>query len=174
MLMAGTGSIFCVIIVFVQEAFGSVTEDLGLLGVFLGGGLFLGTVLYGKYGQKLPKIRTMFISFALCGVLIDIFAFYAGGSPVFLAGGLLIMLIGAAAAPVLTCANTLIHVLVPDEVRGRIFSSMEAVMHLAFLLFMFLTAWLSRFFSNLSILAACGTIFALLGIAAQFTFRESV
>jgi DHA3 family macrolide efflux protein-like MFS transporter len=171
MLMAGTGSIFCVIIVFVQQAFGSVTEDLGLLGVFLGVGLFGGTVLYGKYGHAFSKIRTMFFCFTVCGVIIDVFAFYSSGRPVFIVGGILIMLIGAVAAPILTCANTLIHVLVPDEVRGRIFSSMEVVMHLAFLVFMFLTAYLSKFISNLTILVWCGMIFAFLGILAQIAVR---
>jgi hypothetical protein len=64
-------------------------------------------------------------------------------------------------------------VLVPDEVRGRIFSSMEAVVHLAFLAFMFLTAALSKIISNFAILIACGLIFVCVGIAGQvFAKRE--
>ena len=173
LFMAGAGSIFCIIIVFIQESFGSITEDLGLLGVFLGLGLFLGTVLYGKFGQKLSRIRTMLASFTLCGVVITVFALYASGSPVLIIGGALVMLIGMTAAPILTCANTLIHTLVPDEVRGRIFSSMEAVMHLAFLVFMFFTAYLSRSLSNLTILLVSGTVFALIGLAGQVLVRKN-
>ncbi|MBU1894815.1 MAG: MFS transporter [Candidatus Omnitrophica bacterium] len=133
LLMAGTGSIFCIIIVFVQEAFGSVTGVLGSFGVFLGFGLFGGTVLYGKYGQKLSHISTIFVCFALSGALIGIFAFCAGENPVFIIGALLIMMVGMTAAPIFTCTNTLIHLLVPDNVRGRIFSSIEALMHFLFL-----------------------------------------
>ncbi|RKY41213.1 MAG: hypothetical protein DRP85_06880 [Candidatus Makaraimicrobium thalassicum] len=172
LLMAGTGSIFCIIIVFVQESFRSATEALGYFGIFLGVGLFLGTVIYGKFGQNLPRMRTMFASFILCGVSVDLFALYASGrDPVFLIGGILIMLVGAAAAPILTCANTLIHTSVPDGIRGRIFSSMEAVIHLAFLIFMFLTAYLSRYVSNLTILLVSGSIFAFAGLAGQILVR---
>jgi DHA3 family macrolide efflux protein-like MFS transporter len=168
LLMAGAGSIFCIIIVFIQQAFGSVTEDLGIFGVFLGMGLFMGTMLYGKYGQKFSKMKAINAGLVLCGIGICAFALYAGGeSPTIFAGGVLLMLVGMAAAPVLTCANTLIHLSVPDEVRGRIFSSMEAVVHLAFLAFMFLTAYLSKFLSNFTILLASGIIFAFFGAAGQ-------
>ncbi|MFH1664684.1 MAG: MFS transporter [Candidatus Omnitrophota bacterium] len=171
LLMAGAGSIFCVIIVFVQETFGSITEALGILGVFLGVGLFAGTMIYGRFGQNLSKIRTMFTCFALSGVAIGMFAVYAQRSPVFFSAGLMIMLAGASAAPILTCTNTLIHVLVPDDVRGRIFSSMEAVMHTAFLIFMFLTAYLSRYLSNFTILLASGIVFSTVGVIGQVVTR---
>ncbi|MGB2601937.1 MAG: MFS transporter [Candidatus Omnitrophota bacterium] len=173
LLMAGAGAVFCIIIVFIQESFGSVTEDLGIFGVFLGAGLFLGTIVYAKYGQNISKTRAMFGGFILCGIGICFFALYSENNPLLLVGGALIMFVGAAAAPILTCANTLIHVLVPDEVRGRIFSSMEAVVHLAFLAFMFLTAALSKIISNFAILITCGLIFACVGVAGQvFAKRE--
>ncbi len=165
LLMAGTGAIFCVIIVFIQEAFGSVTEALGIFGVFLGVGLFLGTVLYGKFGQAFQGPRVIFASLTLCGAAVGVFAFYVGGSPVFVVGGALLMLVGITAAPILTCTNTMVHTLVPDEVRGRIFSSLEAVVHLAFLLFMLLSAYLARFISNKVILLVSGAIFAAAGLA---------
>lgn len=171
-LMAGTGSIFCVIIVFVQQVFGTVTQDLGILGVFLGAGLFAGTVLYGKYGQKLSKIRTMFACFAACGIAVDIFAFYAIRNPGFIVGGLLIMLVGMAAAPILTCANTLIHILIPQELRGRVFSSMEVVVHVAFIVFMFFTAYISKYISNFSILMISGGCFIATGILGQLFVSE--
>ena len=46
LLMAGLGAISCVIIVFIQHAFGTSTRDLGFLGMFLVGGLFFGAVVY--------------------------------------------------------------------------------------------------------------------------------
>jgi len=172
LLMAGAGSIFCIIIVFIQESFKSVTEDIGIMGVFLGAGLFLGTLLYGKFGQNLSKIRSIFTSFTFCGVAVALFAFYSSGDPVFFVGGGLIMMIGMVTAPILICTNTLIHVLVPDEVRGRIFSSVEAIMHLAFLIFMFLTAYLSKHLSKLTILLASGIIFAVIGSVGQALVRR--
>ncbi|MFH1837103.1 MAG: MFS transporter [Candidatus Omnitrophota bacterium] len=174
LLMAGAGAVFCIIIVFVQETFGSVTEDLGKMGVFLGVGLFLGTILYGKLGQKFSKIHTMFICFTLCGAGVAAFTLYAGSEPVFLIGALLIMFIGAVTAPILTCTNTLIHVLIPDEVRGRIFSSLEAVMHLAFLMFMFITAYLTKYYTHAVILLTCGTFFMFTGIIGRVLTRKEI
>lgn len=165
LLMAGAGSIFCVVIVFIQEAFGSVTKDLGMFGIFLGAGLFLGTVVYGKAGNNWPKIRTMLAGFVMSGAFITLFALYAGADPTFIIGGVLIALVGAAAAPIFTCSNTLIHTIVPDDMHGKVFSSVEAVMHLAFLVFMFLTAFLSRHIANRDILLASGIIFAVIGLA---------
>lgn len=172
LFMAGVGSIFCVIIVFVQEAFGSVTEDLGTLGIFLGIGLFAGTIVYGKIGQKYSKLKAMFTCFVCCGICISLFALYSDKNPVLLGGGLLIMFVGIFGAPILTCVNTYMQTLVPDEARGRLFSSMEAVIHLAFLFFMFLTAYFSKFVSNLNILLICGCLFAIFGIIGQILTRK--
>ncbi|MGB2661004.1 MAG: MFS transporter [Candidatus Omnitrophota bacterium] len=168
LLMAGMGAIFCIIIVFIQESFGSTTEYLGFFGTFLGLGLFLGTVAFGKFGQKFSKIKTIFVCFALCGIAINLFAFYARGDYSLLTGSFLVLLAGAVTSPILTCTNTLIHLLIPDEARGRIFSSMEAIIHLAFMMFMFLTAYLAKFTSNFVILIICGTVFLLIGIAGRF------
>ena len=55
LLMAGLGAISCVVIVFIQESFRTATLDLGLIGLFLVGGLLLGALLDGKFGQKLKK-----------------------------------------------------------------------------------------------------------------------
>jgi MFS family permease len=172
LIMAGAGSVFCIIIVLVQQAFGSVTKALGIFGVFLGLGLFMGTVFYGKTGQRYSRVKAMFISFILSGVAIGGFALYTGGAPDFLISGVLLFLLGAVAAPILTSTQTLIHEMVPDDIRGRIFSSMEALMHLAFLVFMFLTSYLSKFFSNVNILLACAGVFGVLGLAGLIIFRK--
>lgn len=171
-VMAGAGSVFCVIIVFVQQSFGSITEDLGVLGVFLGVGLFLGTVLYGKFGQALSKVRTIFVSITVSGLFVGLFAICVKSHPTLITAGIIAMAIGASAGPVFVCAATLIHTLVPDEARGRIFSSMEIVMHIAFLAFMFGTAQISKVSSNFSILMASAAAFTILGAAGQIAARK--
>ncbi len=172
LIMGGAGSIFCILIVFIQEAFGTVTEALGMFGVFLGIGLFVGTVMFGKIGQRWSQVKTMFLCIILCGVFISLFSIYSVGDPIFIISGALISLLGISVAPVFTCAQTLIHTLVPDEVRGRIFSSMEAVMHFAFLVMMFLTAILAKYVSNLAILLTCAGIFSFLGLIGIVFYRE--
>ncbi len=171
LLMAGAGSIFCVIIVFIQKSFGSITEVLGIFGAFLGCGLFVGTIGFGKFGQKASKIRSIFINLIFCGVAINLFAFYASRSASFIMGGMFIFLVGFTMGPIMTCINTLMHELIPDEARGRIFSSMEAVIHLAFLAFMFLTAYLAKYISNAAIIAASGLVFSVIGLTGYLKVR---
>jgi MFS transporter, DHA3 family, macrolide efflux protein len=170
--MAGAGAVFCVIIVFVQESFGSVTEDLGVLGVFIGAGLFLGTILYGRYCQRLHKTRTMLASFALCGAFLSLFAFSSNILGVFSAGAFFLFMVGVAGAPILTCSNYLMHIAVPDESRGRIFSSMEIVIHTGFLIFMLLSALLSGRVSNFSIIFYSGVSFTVLGLGGQLLVKK--
>ena len=164
-LMAGLGAISCVIIVFVQHAFGTSTRDLGFLGTFLVTGLFLGTIAYGKLGQGIPKRRIIFYSFIASGIFITAFALVVENHPNLFTAGVISALLGASAGPIMVSANTLTHEAIPEELRGRIFSSLEAVIHLAFLIFMFAAAYAAQFIGRFWILFAVGAAFSVCGIA---------
>lgn len=163
LLMAGLGAISCVIIVFIQESFRTATLDLGLIGMFLAGGLLLGTLIYGKFGQKLEKKRAILLSFTTTGISVILFTFFVRRYPNILVSGILSGLIGMAASPIMASLNTLTHETMPEEARGRTFSSLEAVIHLAFLAFMFLAAYAAKYTDRFWILIAVGAIFALCG-----------
>ncbi len=162
-LMAGAGAVFCVFIVFVQKVFGTITESLGFLGSFLGVGLLAGTFLFGKFGQKSSRVKTVFSCFILCGITLILFAGYSNIYFHVTGSGIIVMFTGIFIAPIFISSNTMLHVLVPDSVRGRIFSAMEVVTHLAFLLMMFMTAYISKHVSEYRILTTCGTMFVLAG-----------
>jgi len=164
LLMAGIGSISCVIIVFIQKAFGTSTRDLGFLGMFLIGGLFLGILLYGKLGQKIQKRKAIHSSFIASGICVILFAIFVGRYPNLLLGGMLAGFLGVTVSPITISINTLTHETIPEEVRGRIFSSLESVIHLAFLVFMFLSAYAAKFVDRFWILVVVGSIFSICGI----------
>jgi hypothetical protein len=46
---------------------------------------------------------------------------------------------------------------------GKVFSSLEMVMHLAFLIFMFLSSFLAERWGNFTILVIVGCVFSLMG-----------
>jgi MFS family permease len=167
LLMAGIGAVSCVIIVFIQDAFGTSTRDLGFLGMFLVGGLFLGTMLYGKFGQRIPKRRIVYLSFILSGLFVMLFTFFVDRFPNILVAGALSGLLGVAVSPMMSSTNTLTHETIPEEVRGRIFSSLEAVIHLAFLVFMFVAALAARYIDRFWILIAVGVLFSAGGITGM-------
>ena len=165
LLMAGLGAISCVVIVFIQESFCTATLDLGLIGLFLVGGLLLGALIYGKLGQRVEKKGAILASFITTGIAVILFAFFVRKYPNVLVSGLLSGLIGMAASPIMTSVNTLTHETMPEEARGRTFSSLEAVIHLAFLVFMFLAAYAAKYIDRFWILVAVGAIFSVCGLA---------
>ena len=164
LLMAGLGAISCVIIVFIQNAFGNSTKDLGLLGMFLAGGLFVGTIIYGRFGQKINKKKIIFLSFIASGISVTLFTIAVNRFPSMLLAGTIAALLGISASPIMISANTLTHETIPQELRGRVFSSLEAIIHLAFLVFMFIAAYAAKYFDRSWVLLLTGAVFYVSGV----------
>lgn len=164
LLMAGLGSISCVIIVFIQNVFGTSTRDLGFLGMFFVAGLFLGTLVFGRFGQRIPKRAAIYLSFIEAGAFIALFTIIVQRYPNLLIAGIISALLGASASPIMVITNTLTHEAIPEAVRGRIFSSLEMVIHLSFMIFMFLAAFMAKYIDRSWILVASGVVFAACGL----------
>jgi len=162
-LMAGLGAISCVIIVFVQHAFGTSTRDLGFLGTFLVAGLFMGTIIYGKFGQDISKRKIVFYSFIASGILITVFALVVENRPNLFTAGVVAAFLGAVASPIMVSANTLTHEAIPEELRGRIFSSLEVVIHLGFMAAMFIAAYAAKYIGRSWVIGIAGAFFYLCG-----------
>ena len=173
LLLAGIGAISCIIIVFIQEAFGTSTRHLGFFGTYLVCGLFAGTLFYGRLGQKLRKKMMICASFTASGIFITLFTVIVGRYPNVYMAGILSALIGGALSPMMVSLNTMTHETIPEAIRGRIFSSLEAVIHLAFLIFMFVAAYAARYIGRFWILMAVGTLFTLCGIAGIFSEKRN-
>ena len=69
-------------------------------------------------------------------------------------------------------SNTIIHKVSESEMMGKIFSSLEIVMHLGFLACMFLTSYLAERYVHQSILITVGVLIALLGAVNLVCFRK--
>jgi len=174
LIMSGAGAIICVTIVFIQESFGSVTADLGLLGMFLAVGLFIGAVIYGRFGQRLKKSKVIFSSLTLTGIGVVLFAVLVRNFHSFRATAALNLVIGMFASPIVVSSNTLVHEALPEDVRGRVFSSLEAIAHLGFLVCMLLSSFLAEVIDRMWILVCVGSVFALFGIVGVFLDKRKV
>lgn len=163
LIMAGAGSIYIIIIVFVQQALGSSTEHLGLLAMFLGAGLFLGSMGYGRFGANICKKKVMNAGLSMTGFIIVIFAGTLYLWPSFFIAALVSVILGLFAAPIIVSSNTLLHEVMADEMRGRIFSSIEIIMHIGFLAFMILTSLVAERVGKASILITTGSVFSIIG-----------
>ena len=163
-LMAGVGSIYVLIIVFVQEALGSSTAYLGLLAMFLGAGLFLGSMVYGRFGSKLCKRKVINFGLFITGLIVVVFSLCLQWWPYFSVAALVSMILGVFASPIAVSSNTLLHEVMKDEMRGRIFSLLDVIMHIAFLVFMVLTSVIAEWIGKGAILVVVGLILSAIGL----------
>ncbi|MFH1202155.1 MAG: MFS transporter [Candidatus Omnitrophota bacterium] len=164
LLWAVLGTVYIVSIVFIQEALQTITQDLGFLVIFLGAGLFCGSLLYGRFGTKYSHFKIIFFFLILSGLNLIIFTTMVSMFASLLVAMALSFILGLSISPIIVAANTLIHQLSDNSMMGRVFSSLEFVMHMAFLLFMFLSAYLAEFVSRFWILIGAGAAIAMAGI----------
>ncbi|MDD5432953.1 MAG: MFS transporter [Candidatus Omnitrophica bacterium] len=171
-LWSALGSVYVVIIVFVQKTLRSATKDLGLLVMFLGIGLFVGSLVYGRFGQKISQYKVIFTSLFLSGAMLIVFALTLHSFPSFTVAAELSFALGILISPIMIASNTIIHNSSDSEMRGKIFSSLEIVMHAGFLLFMFISSLLAERFSHFLILVVVGCVICVLGIVNLICYRK--
>lgn len=163
-LWSALGAVYVVLITFVQNTLHSATKDLGLLIMFLGIGLFVGSLVYGRFGQRLSHHKTIFSSLAVSGIMLVAFAVIIHNYPYFPVAASLSFALGVLVAPIMIASNTIIHRASDNEMMGKTFSSLEILMHLGFLLFMFLSGILAEKINEVYILSVVGSIIAVLGV----------
>ncbi len=171
-LFSAAGAVYVVIIVFIQQAFGSVTKDLGFMAVPLGIGLFLGSMVYGRYGKRVSRFKTIFWSLILGGLMISVFAAAVSTTHDRTLAALLAAILGFVVGPIMIAANTVIHSVCSEEMSGKVFAALEFVMHLAFLAAMLLSSYVAEFVGRQWILMAVGVIFLIVGIISLIKFKE--
>jgi MFS family permease len=169
-LFMAAGAIYVVIIVFIQQSFQSVTKHLGFLAVGLGAGLFLGSLAYGKWGNKKKHIETIFVSLMAGGALVMLFALAVQAFKSIWIAQALAVILGMVVGPIVIAANTAVHLVASREMQGKVFSAMEFVIHFGFLVTMLLSSKLSEFVGSSKILAGVGVIFFLVGLWGLVTY----
>lgn len=171
-LFMAVGAIYVVIIVFIQQSFGSVTKHLGFMAVGLGVGLFLGSLAYGKWGDKKKHVETVFSSLISGGIMLFVFAFAVNMfRNVWVAQGLAVAL-GFVVGPIVIAANNVVHQAATQEMHGKVFSAMEFAIHLAFLITMLISSKLSEFIPHQYILMTVGGVFCLVGVWGTWRYKR--
>ncbi len=154
LLWALLGGIYATGIVFIQEMLGSATADLGMLVVFLGSGILMGSLFWGKAGINWDRFRMLYSSLiALCALLFVFAVVLRFDIPhKFGVAGLLSFLLGLSASPIMMVSQTIVHEVTDETMMGRMFGIIEIIVHFAFVVAMFVSSILAEFFSEASIL----------------------
>jgi MFS family permease len=171
-LFAAAGAIYIVIIVFIQQAFHSVTKDLGFLAVPLGIGLFLGSLSYGRWGAKAGAFKTIFWSLILGGTMTILFSSCVEGTHSRPLAMVLSLIFGFVIGPIAIASNTVINQVSSREMSGKIFAALEFVMHAAFILTMLASSMLAERIPRIWILISVGFIFLLVGVIGLIRMRK--
>ncbi|MBU1998089.1 MAG: MFS transporter [Candidatus Omnitrophota bacterium] len=171
-LWSALGAVYVVAIVFIQESLHSATKDLGLLAMFLGLGLLCGSLFYGRFGQRLSQYKIIFVSLILSGLMLIVFALGIERYPSLSLAATLSFALGLFIAPIMIASNTIIHNVSHNHMMGKIFSSLEIVMHLGFVIFMFVTSFWAEKVNPTIILVTAGFIVTNLGVINLITDRR--
>ncbi len=172
-LLAAAGSVYVTIIVFIQEIFQSVTRHLGVLAVTLGVGLFLGTVAYGRLGKKIPWHRTVFLCLLLSGMMMICFVVGISHFANVWLAFILTLSLGVVTGPVFIVSNMIVHRVADEQMHGKVFSSLEIVIHLGFMLAMLTSSFLTEFFSAGAILSCAGLVVCVIGASGLLWYKDT-
>jgi len=121
---------------------GSGTKGVGFVGAAGSVGLVISSIVYGFIGRRLHKRTTILGGFAILGVI---------GCCVALSSSLLLTLLlaviaGLVLSPIYIAQDTLLHETVPEEARGRVFSTREWLLHVSFAISALVIGQLTRVF----------------------------
>lgn len=161
LLFSFIGSVYVVFVVFIQDTLLTITRDLGIIAVASGLGLFAGTMFYGRFGKArdVRRVINSIMLFASAYLVVFVTFLRKYPSPFFAFASCFIL--GFMVAPVVVAVNSLIHSDSDNNMWGRIFSSLEIVIHLSFILFMFIASYLAEIFSPYVIIVGAGAVFFL-------------
>jgi MFS family permease len=162
LLFSILGSLYIVFIVFIQKELGSFTgsvagtKDLGFLAVWISLGLFISSVLYGRFSKYFDLARTVSVMFVGASVTLLLFALIVHFWHSAVAACVLAFFAGLFTAPVFIGCNSIIHHEGDEKVLGRLFSNLEMVTQAGFAICMFFTAFLADLMSPFVIILLVG------------------
>ncbi len=143
------------------------TKGVGYLAAIGSLGLLLSSMLYGIFGHRVKKYKVITICFIVMGLVTIGLAVAKSFVPVLP----LVFIAGIGLSPVYIGMDTLLHEVVPEEARGRIFSTREWLLHLLFAISAFIIGQLTSFFSTRWLLLGFGVLVVIIASAGLLLAR---
>jgi len=172
-LLFAVGSLYVVSIVFIQEVFGSKTMHLGSVSVSLCLGLFMGVLLYGRWGRKEHWDKVIFSCLCAGGAVMAVFAIAVYHYPVIWIAMFLALLLGMIVGPIFIASYSMVHIICEEDMRGKTFSALEIVIHFAFLAAMLISSWVSELIPHVIVLTIIGIAVMIVGLMGMLKSRQN-
>ena len=154
-----------------KMGFGVGTKGVGFVAAIGAVGLVLSSMAYGIIGHRINKQYTILFSFVILGtvsILIPIFNTFIALMPLAFFAGLFL-------SPIFIAQDTILHEIVPESVRGRIFSTREWLLHLSFGITCLIVGELTNFFSKQHLFYVAGILVIVIsGILAYLIKRKKI
>jgi len=154
-------SFYVLISDFASKVWGfSSLTPLGMIFTLLGGGLFIGSVFVGKYGDWVK--RSILYTAGIMVMALGIAVFSQVKS--YTAASCIIFFIGIAGGAFLAPINADIHRIVPDELRGRTFACKDIFVNAAMVAPILLIGKLTTLFPSRTVMLCLGASVFAIGI----------
>ncbi len=134
-------SVYNLYLPYIQQVLGYGTKGVGFMLGSAGLGLILGATFFSNLVRKFGEINSMIYGNILLASLLVLSIFLEG----FIVYVLLFFLAGTIISPILLSYDTVIQRLIPNTMRGKIFSFREFVWSVSFLIFVIVLGSLGEF-----------------------------
>ncbi len=168
------GSVYVLAVPIVQQELHHGAFSVGTLGAILGVGMVAGSFVFGNVGHRMRKSTVITAGFAFIGLVVVFFSSLRS----FALTSAAIAVSGIVLAPIMICQDTLLHEVVAEEIRGRVFGTREWTLNLLFMLSAALMGLIAGLTSARATLRGAGVVILILGVtgivARRFVVGERV
>ncbi|MEO0082863.1 MAG: MFS transporter [candidate division WOR-3 bacterium] len=166
-------SVFILLVPIIQlpaakMGFGVGTKGVGFVAAIGAVGLVLSSMGFGIIGHKINKQYMLLISFIVLGIIaiiISLLNSFVALIPMAFIAGLFI-------SPIFIIQDTMLHEILPEAMRGRIFSTREWILHLSFALACLTVGELTNFFTPRHLLSTAGIVVIITSIIFIILFNK--
>jgi MFS transporter, DHA3 family, macrolide efflux protein len=164
----GIGAFIVIWVPFLQRYFNQGAEGVGLVDSVFGAGMVVGGVLLGVLSRRTRKTILAPIAMLIMGIT----AAPMGYAPTFFIILVLNFLFGIALVPLQSALTTLMQLAVPDEKRGRVSSSLNAMVTTGGLVSMAFAAFFGELIGLRNLLVLVGVVIMLSGLLGFGLLKE--
>jgi MFS transporter, DHA3 family, macrolide efflux protein len=160
-LFSYLGAVSTVYIRYIQTTLGASSQnvtEVAFIGIFLGAGIFFGSLIYGRIAHKIAIKKVVNYSSLFASFFLLFFVIWIKYNPFILHAIVLSSILGILLSPIFIAVNSLIHSTTKEALLGRIFGSLEFTAHLGFLITMFIASILADLFNPFIIITSVGII----------------